>query len=566
MEDEKAAIDQTMYIGTTQVAINRSSATLNLAGIGTLGVGAITSSGHFLSTRGSSNTYLRSNNVGFVGFGANTSVGTGISVLMYGESHATLPNIYKIRIDGTDKYILDASGNHDFKAGSITTTSIIQATTVKLTNLTDGFIPYHVSDASGLANSIISQSGGVISIGGHISITGTGNSVFIGEDAGLNDDLTDNWNVFIGYNAGKLNTSGLENISIGAFALDANTIGISNIAIGHHSMGVNIDGIRNIGIGVSSLDANTDGINNTAIGYASLSANVSGINNTAIGYYSFIYKVGGDFNTALGAFSGNYYGASTDHLIESTSSIFIGYDSRANANSETNQIVIGVNAIGNGSNTATLGDDNITDVYMNEDGTATVHAANVMLSGMLMPFAGSSAPTGYLLCDGSAVSRSTYAALFAVIGTTYGVGDGSTTFNVPDLRGRLPLGKDNMGGVSADRVTDASADDLGGSGGSESIQLSENNMPSHIHDADIDAATVTVKASSINGTKALPSSKANIFSGVTAGLMYGEVDPDVDMNVGGGDVVGTVTVDPTGGDEAFSKMNPYLTINYIIKY
>ena len=59
--------------------------------------------------------------------------------------------------------------------------------------------------------------------------------------------------------------------------------------------------------------------------------------------------------------------------------------------------------------------------------------------GMIKPFAGTTVPTGYLLCDGSAVSRTTYADLFAAIGTTYGSGDGSTTFNLPDLTNRVPM-------------------------------------------------------------------------------------------------------------------------------
>lgn len=60
--------------------------------------------------------------------------------------------------------------------------------------------------------------------------------------------------------------------------------------------------------------------------------------------------------------------------------------------------------------------------------------------GFIQPYAGASAPTGWLLCDGSAVSRTTYSALFGLIGTNYGAGDGSTTFNVPNLKGRFPLG------------------------------------------------------------------------------------------------------------------------------
>lgn len=70
-------------------------------------------------------------------------------------------------------------------------------------------------------------------------------------------------------------------------------------------------------------------------------------------------------------------------------------------------------------------------------------------SGTVAMFAGSSAPTGWLLCDGSAVSRSTYAALFTAIGTAWGVGNGTTTFNVPDLRGRVPTGVDGSHALAA---------------------------------------------------------------------------------------------------------------------
>jgi microcystin-dependent protein len=75
--------------------------------------------------------------------------------------------------------------------------------------------------------------------------------------------------------------------------------------------------------------------------------------------------------------------------------------------------------------------------------------------GLQAPFAGVSAPNGWLLCYGQAVSRTTYALLFAIVGTTYGIGDGSSTFNLPDKRGRVSVGKDNMGGAAANRITAA---------------------------------------------------------------------------------------------------------------
>jgi len=90
----------------------------------------------------------------------------------------------------------------------------------------------------------------------------------------------------------------------------------------------------------------------------------------------------------------------------------------------------------------------------------------IVPAGSVIAWSGSSAPSGYLLCDGTAVSRTTYAALFAVAGTGYGVGDGSSTFNVPDLRDRLPLGKGTnnstlgtqTGSMSASSVTTTASD------------------------------------------------------------------------------------------------------------
>jgi len=102
-------------------------------------------------------------------------------------------------------------------------------------------------------------------------------------------------------------------------------------------------------------------------------------------------------------------------------------------------------------------------------------------AGAMMPYAGTSAPSGWLLCDGSAVSRTTYATLFALVSTTYGVGDGSTTFNLPDLRGRTFIGLDNLGGTPKNIVTDANADSLGGEVGTETHTLSESEMPAHTH-------------------------------------------------------------------------------------
>ncbi|MED5549874.1 MAG: phage tail protein [Pseudomonadota bacterium] len=104
-------------------------------------------------------------------------------------------------------------------------------------------------------------------------------------------------------------------------------------------------------------------------------------------------------------------------------------------------------------------------------------------AGAVMPYAGSVAPAGWLLCYGQAISRTDYAALFSSIGTTYGVGDGSTTFNLPDMRGRAVFGKDDMGGAAAGRLNNTSISGtaqnpdgttLGATGGSDRRAIARN--------------------------------------------------------------------------------------------
>lgn len=115
---------------------------------------------------------------------------------------------------------------------------------------------------------------------------------------------------------------------------------------------------------------------------------------------------------------------------------------------------------------------------------------SLVKTGTIVPYADETpTPSGYLLCDGAAVSRTTYADLFALLGTVFGAGDGSTTFNVPDLRGRVIAGTDDMGGTSANRLTapagntgqTLNGDTFGAAGGSETYALVEANLASHTH-------------------------------------------------------------------------------------
>lgn len=167
-------------------------------------------------------------------------------------------------------------------------------------------------------------------------------------------------------------------------------------------------------------------------------------------------------------------------------------------------------------------------------------ATTVDPSGTIKLYAGASAPTGYLICDGTAVSRTTYADLFTAIGTTFGVGNGTTTFNVPDFRRRVPVG---AGGTGTGTLGNA----LGNTGGAETHTLAISEMPLHGH---------PYRASSGGG----------IGSNTTGGFM---VDSDLDQNYSA--FTGAPTeamgeqIGGTGGGGAHNNMPPSLVVNYIIK-
>lgn len=121
---------------------------------------------------------------------------------------------------------------------------------------------------------------------------------------------------------------------------------------------------------------------------------------------------------------------------------------------------------------------------MLEEGSEVIGLVPV---GAVLTYAGATEPVGWLFARGQAVSRVDFAALFAVLGTTYGPGNGSTTFNLPDGRGRVAVGKDNMGGTPANRVTAAvsglAATTLGATGGDQRLQDHNHgvNDPGHAH-------------------------------------------------------------------------------------
>ena len=204
------------------------------------------------------------------------------------------------------------------------------------------------------------------------------------------------------------------------------------------------------------------------------------------------------------------------------------------------------------------------------NGTAWVTEAGgvpALPSGMLSPFAGSTAPIGWLLSDGSAVSRSAFPALFSAIGTTYGTGDGSTTFNLPDLRGRVAAGRD---------VSQTEFDTLGETGGAKSVILSASEM-NHRHDFSI--ALLDNNYAAVGPNAAMGSTGAgqagayrysnSTFTGATASTTFSTTvltsgttgTVSATRMISYGDTNTPTLVSPT----AHNNLQPYIALNYIIK-
>lgn len=158
----------------------------------------------------------------------------------------------------------------------------------------------------------------------------------------------------------------------------------------------------------------------------------------------------------------------------------------------------------------------------------------------------------YMICDGSAISRTTYATLFTAIGTTYGAGDGSTTFNIPDMRGVFPLGKS---------ATHA----LGSTGGAETVTLTTTELPAHTHTGPSHSHTIAHTHDLANTlvTNTTATGGANRISAVGSGASPVATTTGSSAANSGSD--GTGNTGSTGTGSAFSKMPPFVTINFLIR-
>lgn len=181
--------------------------------------------------------------------------------------------------------------------------------------------------------------------------------------------------------------------------------------------------------------------------------------------------------------------------------------------------------------------------------------------GGVIDFWGTTLPTGFLLCAGQEISRSTYAALFAVIGTNAGAGNGSTTFNLPDYRGRASAGKDDMGGAAASRLTTAGSGvagaTLGAAGGAQNVTLTEAQMPAHTH-----TLSGSTSSSGTHSHSYIEAVRVPFFGGSGAGLDLSNSTTDP---AGAHTHTLSGTAASTGGGQAHSNVQPTIVCNKIMR-
>lgn len=198
----------------------------------------------------------------------------------------------------------------------------------------------------------------------------------------------------------------------------------------------------------------------------------------------------------------------------------------------------------NGSTSITVKMGRMAMVF--SDGTSAYYAFEIpaangaIPAGALQPYAGTSTPTGWLLCDGTAVSRTTYAALFAAIGTTWGSGDGSTTFNLPNLQRRTLVGS---GGSATATLSNA----VGNTGGEETHTVTIAEMPAHAHPGSSVSASYTAYTAGEDSS--------GPFYGATSVVFPTTITVNTSLSIAS-----------QGSGTAMNVRDPSAVVLYIVKY
>jgi hypothetical protein len=335
--------------------------------------------------------------------------------------------------------------------------------------------------------------------------------------ASLSSNTTGTNNSAQGYAALSYNTTGSYNSAQGYAALSYNTTGTNNSAQGAYVLYSNSTGTNNSAQGVNSLYSNTTGSYNSAQGYAALSYNTTGTNNSAQGYAALSYNTTGTNNSAQGYNAGRYIADGTTGNTTGNYSLFLGANTKALANGQSNQIVIGYNATGNGSNTVTLGDDNIV---------KTLLKGNVGIGYST----GTEIDNNKLAVNGSGYfngSLSATTATFSTVANTYSAtkllglaSDNKLTYNVSSLiQSPIIL---TVTGISGAATFESDILNIPQYSGVTNLSYTPSATAGVVTSSTGSSATITV----VNGTNSglmVPSDKAKLDALTVKTEIYNEV-------------------------------------------
>lgn len=263
-----------------------------------------------------------------------------------------------------------------------------------------------------------------------------------------------NTNTAVGVATLSSNT-GTYNTAIGGQSLSSNVDGVQNTAVGYESLNKNTAGNYNAAVGKQSLYSNTTGTYNSAFGIQSLEQNTIGNQNTAIGVAAIDRNTTGGNNAVLGAFAGRYISDGSTYNTIINNSVLIGSNTKVNADNQTNQIVIGYGAIGNGSNTVQLGNTSVTNVKTS--GTLTANAVTYPnahgTSGQVLSTTGS----GTLTWATPSTTATAYSGILPVANGGTGVTTSTGTGNVV-LSNSPTFVTPTLGAASASSISLAGSD------------------------------------------------------------------------------------------------------------
>jgi len=355
-------------------------------------------------------------------------------------------------------------------------------------------INIHLGSGAGYEGSVYQFQGtGAVAIGGFTAQNYQGeHAVAIGYEAGQQNQGTNS--VAVGVDAGQ-DTQGDNAVAIGINAGQTNQ-SVNSVAIGVYAGQTNQEP-NCIAIGNGAGFTNQGITAGPTSGYSIAIGNAAGYTNQ------------GDFTIAIGSQAG--------FTSQADNSIILNAQASTSLDSSTEGLFVKpVRNI----------DYDINYEQARYNPTSGEFTWSHAIPGIISMYGGVNSPTGYLFCNGSAVSRTIYSRLYSVIGTIYGAGNGTGTFNLPNLQGRVPVGL---------KSTEPLFSALGNTGGTGAHTLSIAEMPAHTHDYNNQFSPVSVQTP-ITGT-------------------------DVADNVNVGQ-----TTTSTGGGLAHNNLQPYIVLNYIISF